>query len=77
MNPSLTDMLDSFPEGWRPQPGDKLIGIVIALETRTTEYGDYPIVNVRTDGGRDVETARDDRRALAVAVAGRRQLRKP
>jgi len=54
VNPSLTDMLDSFPEGWRPQPADKLIGVVIGSETRTTDYGEYPIHTVRTDDGRDV-----------------------
>ena len=50
---SFMDMLDSFPEGWRPTPGDKLVGVTIGLETRTTEYGDYPIVTLRTDEGRD------------------------
>jgi hypothetical protein len=50
---TFTDLLDSFPEGWRPQPGDKLIGVVIGLEKRTTEYGEYPIVTVRTDEGKD------------------------
>jgi hypothetical protein len=53
MSIDITSMLDSFPEGWRPTPGDKLIGIVIGLETRVAEYGEYPIVSVRTDDGRD------------------------
>jgi hypothetical protein len=50
---SFIDLLDSFAEGWRPNAGDKLTGVVIGLETRTTEYGEYPIVTVRTDDGTD------------------------
>jgi hypothetical protein len=54
MGSNITDLLDSMPEGWRPQPGDKLIAVVIGSETRTTEYGEYPILTVRTDSGQDV-----------------------
>jgi hypothetical protein len=53
MSIDITSMLDSFPEGWRPNPGDKLVGVVIGLETRAGEYGEYPIVTVRTDAGQD------------------------
>lgn len=53
MTRSIDDLLDSFPEGWRPEPGDKLKGAVIGLESRTTEFGEYPIVNVRTHEGKD------------------------
>ena len=53
MSDDINRMLDSFPEGWRPSPGDKLIGTVIGLEMRAGEYGDYPIVTVRTDEGDD------------------------
>jgi hypothetical protein len=53
MTDDINRMLDSFPEGWRPKVGDKLIGAVIGLETRTGEYGEYPIVVVRTDEGQD------------------------
>jgi hypothetical protein len=54
MSFDLTTMLDSFPEGWRPNAGDKLIGVVIGLESRSGEYGEYPIVSVRTDDGHDL-----------------------
>ena len=53
MSIDITSMLDSFPEGWRPEPGDKLIGVVIGLGSRVGEYGEYPIVSVRTDDGQD------------------------
>lgn len=50
---SFTHLLDSFPEPWRPKVGDKVIGLIISLESRTTEYGEYPIVILRTDEGQD------------------------
>jgi hypothetical protein len=53
MTGSVTDLLDSFPEPWHPNVLDKLMGIIIGLRTRTTEYGEYPIVTVRTDAGQD------------------------
>ena len=49
----FTALLDSYPEGWRPQAGDKLIGVVIGIEERTGDYEPYPIVTIRTDGGSD------------------------
>lgn len=39
MSIDINSMLDSFPEGWRPEPGDKLIGAVIGLDSRDGEYG--------------------------------------
>ena len=53
MTVDLSNMLDSFPEGWRPNPGDKLIGVVVGLETRDGGHGEYPIVSVRSDDGHD------------------------
>ena len=45
------DRLDSFPEAWRPETGDKLVGTIISLDERENEYGVYPIVTVLTDAG--------------------------
>lgn len=37
-------------EAWRPEKeGETLIGEVVAVSERTTEYGTYPIVTVRRD----------------------------
>ena len=37
---SLDDRLDAeFAPAWRPEPGEKLIGEVVALSERTGEYG--------------------------------------
>jgi hypothetical protein len=46
---SLDDRLDSAAEGWKPKPGDKIVGEVIDVDSRETEYGVYPIVTLRTD----------------------------
>lgn len=46
----LADRLDSYPEAWRPQPGDKLIGEVVALDVRDGYSGKpYPVVVVLDD----------------------------
>lgn len=43
----FTDRLDSFPEAWKPEPGEKLIGELVDLDMRDSEYGDpYPILVV-------------------------------
>jgi hypothetical protein len=51
---TLEDRLDANAEAWRPQPGDKLIGAVVDLGSRTTEYGTYAIVTLRTEAGDEV-----------------------
>lgn len=54
---SLSDRLDSFAEAWKPKPGDKLIGVVVDLDERTSDYDDgapYPIVTVETDDGQEL-----------------------
>jgi hypothetical protein len=52
---SLSDRLDSFPEPWRPSPGDKVIGEVVELDERDSDYGDpYTIITLLTDEGTEV-----------------------
>ncbi len=53
---TILDRLNRPPaEAWRPQVGDTLIGKVVELDIRTgVEFGDYPIVTVQTDDGRDL-----------------------
>ena len=51
---SIRDQLDSpfsFAEAWRPSKGDKLVGTVTALNMRDGEYGAYPVVTIREQGG--------------------------
>jgi hypothetical protein len=53
---SLNDRLDFFPEAWRPNPGEKLIGTVVDLSTRESEYSPdpYPIIHVATERGEEL-----------------------
>jgi hypothetical protein len=50
---SLSAQLDSLPEGWRPKPGEKADRDRDRTRVATTDYGEYPIVTVRTDDGAD------------------------
>lgn len=50
---SIEDRLDTIPEAWKPKAGDKLIGVIVELEERTSEYGSYPSVTVMSDDGRE------------------------
>jgi len=47
------DRLDAFPEAWKPQPGDKLVGVVTELDERDSEFSRYAIVTVLDDDGRE------------------------
>ena len=50
----LLDRLNSDgAAGWRPEPGDTLIGEIIDLSERTGDYEPYPIVTVQPEGGGD------------------------
>jgi hypothetical protein len=51
---SLNERLDTEAEAWRPKPGAKVIGEVIDVDTRTTEFGVYPMITIRTDGGDEI-----------------------
>ncbi len=49
---SLEDRLDTFAEAWKPKPGDKLVGTVVDVDLRDSDYGDpYPIVTVEREDG--------------------------
>jgi hypothetical protein len=52
---ALEDRIDAFPEPWKPAPGDKLIGTVVEVGERASDFGgSYPIVTVLADDGREV-----------------------
>lgn len=46
---SLEDRLDAPAPAWRPEPGDRLIGIVVDVGTREGTYGPYPVVTVESE----------------------------
>lgn len=50
---TLEQRLDSYAEAWRPEPGDKLVGTVVELGQRQSEFDKdpYPIITVETEEG--------------------------
>jgi hypothetical protein len=52
---SVEDRLDRQPTAWRPDEGDRLIGTVVEVGERESNYGGtYPIVVVENDAGTEV-----------------------
>lgn len=50
---TLEDRLDRNSEGWRPKPGDQIVGRIVSLSMYTGgDYGDYPLLEVEADDGR-------------------------
>jgi hypothetical protein len=50
--PSIEEQLDAeYAPAWRPDPGDKLVGIVTEISEREGAFGVYPIVTVMGDDG--------------------------
>lgn len=49
---TLEERLDAFAKAWRPEKGDKLIGVVTDVDLRTSDYGPpYPIITVEQEDG--------------------------
>jgi hypothetical protein len=52
---TISDSLDKdYAQAWRPSPGEKLVGAVVALNEREGPFGSYPIVTIRTPEGREL-----------------------
>jgi hypothetical protein len=43
---TIADLVDSFPEAWFHEPGDKLVGDIIEIGTGENEYGTYDLITV-------------------------------
>lgn len=43
-----------YAEGWRPNPGDVIVGVVTDISMGHNEWGSYPIVTVKPDDGEAV-----------------------
>lgn len=52
---SIRDRISRDAEPWKPDEGDFVIGVVLDVQTREGEYGDYLLVTLETDDGREVE----------------------
>jgi hypothetical protein len=49
---NLEDRLDhDYAPAWKPRPGEKVVGRVLAIETIPGQYGAYPVVTLSTDDG--------------------------
>lgn len=53
---SDADLTAEFAEGWRPEEGDTLVGVVTDLSSAWSDYTSsfYPIITVRKDDGSEV-----------------------
>ena len=53
----MTDMFNqldeevTYAEAWMPVIGDKIVGTVTKIDSRTTEYGEYPILTLQVEAG--------------------------
>lgn len=54
MSDDLEAQLDQETEPWMAEPGDKLVGRIVELSTMESQYGDYPLVIVQTDDGKEM-----------------------
>ena len=53
---NLEDRLDHYPEAWKPEPGDKILGKVVSITALESRFGgSYPLVEIVT--GDDKEFA--------------------
>jgi hypothetical protein len=51
----LQQRLDHYPEAWRPDPGDKVVGEIIELDMLESKFGgSYPLVVIETEDNRQV-----------------------
>jgi hypothetical protein len=52
---NLADQLDAeFAPGWKPEPGDKIEGVITGLSEREGNFGKYPIATIRQDNGEEI-----------------------
>jgi len=54
MGKSLQDRLQAKTETWKPKPGDTLIGTLLEITERESEFGVYPLLIVETEDGDEI-----------------------
>lgn len=47
----LVDSLERDVPAWAPEPNDILAGRIVDVETRSSEYGEYPAITVEKENG--------------------------
>lgn len=48
----ILDQLNTEFTAWKPEIGETVIGEVVAITERTSDYGTYPMLNIATTDGR-------------------------
>lgn len=52
---NLSDRLDApTAAGWRPEPDDKIVGVIVDISEGAGDYGSYPIVTVDPGDGAEL-----------------------
>jgi hypothetical protein len=52
--PSEIALLQAEAEGWRPEKGEQIDGVVLGVKVGTSTFGEYPIVFILTKDGNPV-----------------------
>lgn len=53
--PDMDTILDTNFEGWKPEPGDKLLGTVLTVSTSDAGgFGAYPLLEIVSDDGEGI-----------------------
>lgn len=47
----LLDRLEVEATPWKPKAGDSVVGELVSAERRTSDYGSYPMLTMKTDNG--------------------------
>lgn len=50
----LLDLVDRDVVGWRPNPGDRIFGVVADITEGNSEYGTYPLIVIDTPQSEDL-----------------------
>jgi hypothetical protein len=51
----LNERLDHYPEAWKPEPGDKILGRVLSISVIESKFGgSYPLVELVTDDDTEI-----------------------
>jgi hypothetical protein len=75
MSSLLERLNNDYAPGWKPKPGDSIVGEVVGLSERTSDYQTYGIVTVRQDDGVAAPTTPTGWSQIAPRVSRRPQQR--
>lgn len=47
----LLDQVEQDTEAWMPEPGDKVGGTLVDVDEASSDFGDYPLITIKTPNG--------------------------